>query len=84
MLRITFKAGRRTFSEKVDEADYPVPSGVDPAHWARALTIDGDDLLDVEDHLVAHYAQALIEDANCPEFILDVGPEGCTVTVEAV
>lgn len=84
MLKITFKAGRRTFSEKVNEVDYPAPAGVNSAHWARALTIDGDDVLDVEDHLVALYAQALIEDANCPEFILDVGPEGCTVIVEAV
>lgn len=82
MLKITFKSGRRYFSQGVNEVDYPAPPGVDLAHWARPLTITGDDVLDIDDHLVAEFAQELLEAETCPEFLLDCGPEGCEVTVE--
>jgi len=84
MLRITFKSGRRTFAEEVDERDYPPPSGVDPNQWGRPLTIDGDDLDELTDHLVSTYADDLAEREDCPRFLLDCGPEGCTIHVENV
>lgn len=83
MLKITFKSGRRTFTDEVDPSFYPPPRGVDLNHWTRPLSIEGDDLEGLVDHLVAVYANDLAE-RDCPEFLLDCGPEGCTIQVESI
>ena len=82
MRTITFRAGKKKYVIEVDETAYEAPDGVEQDHFTRPVTIEGDDLDTLGDHFLALVADELAEDEDCPSFLQDCGPEGCTISVE--